>query len=225
MIKTPVFRNGKFYMVRGSKTGKGFHFVLLSTPSAIHILTAVLGITDTDPSRGVKALAVATACGTSTLVIIPIGTITALLAAITAFNSAVGAMKKTKWRAVKTTLKSLMRTFQNAMDLDPTNAAAICASGGFKVKKVSPKQKNVFTADRGLESGTVQLVGNTSAKRHFHAWWISLDWVTFTLIMGTNDADNLVTGLLPNHRYWFRHQLRMAKGPHGALQTLFVDVL
>ena len=224
-MKTVVLRNGKFYTASGSNTSKGYNFVLMSFPSAIHIITAVLGITDTDPSRGAKALVVATACGTSTFVIIPIGTITALLAAITAYNNAIGAQKKTKWRLVKIALKSLMRTFQTAMDLTPADAVATCESGGFKVKKVAIRQKNVFTAERGLESGTVQLVGNTSAKRHFHAWWISVDGITFTLIMGTNDADNLVTGLLPNHRYWFRHQLIMAKGDNGLLQTLFVDVV
>jgi len=225
MIKTVVFRRGDYYIVGGSNTGKGYYFVLMSGPSAIKILTAVLGIADGDTDRGPKALAVVTACGTSTMVIIPIGTITALLAAISAFNSAVGAMKKTKWGIVKTGLKALMRTFQNAMDLDPVNAAAICESGGFTLKKMVPKQKNVYTAERGEASGTVQLVGNTSAKTHFHAWWISTDGIIFTLIMGTNDAENLITGLLPNKRYWFQHQLRMAKGPNGLLQTLFVDVL
>ena len=224
-MKAIVLKNGNFYEARGSNTGKGYNFILMSMPTAIHIITAALNIKDTDPSRGVKALVVATACGTSTFVIIPIGTITALLAAITAYNSAVGAQKKTKWRIVKTSLKSIMRTFQTAMDLTPADAVACCESGGFSVKKVSIRQKNVFTANRGLDSGTVALIGNTSAKPHFHAWWISTDGITFTLIMGTNDADNLVTGLLPNKRYWFQHQLRMAKGPHGTLQTLFVDVL
>ncbi len=225
MVKTIVFKKGKFYVVTGSKNGKGNYIVLMSMPTAIHIITAALNIKDSDPSRGVKALVVATACGTSTFVIIPIGTITALLAAIAAYNSAVGAQKKAKWRIVKTSLKSIMRTFQNAMDLVPADAVACCESGGFKVKKVSIKQKNVFTAERGLESGTVQLVGNTSRANHFHAWWVSTDGINFILIMGTSDADNLITDLLPNKRYWFQHQLRMAKGPHGALQTLFVDVL
>ena len=225
MIKTVKFRKGKYYIVTGSNTGKGFSYVLMSGPSGVKILTAVLDIADGDPSRGTKALAVVTASGTSTWVIIPIGTITALLAAITSFNNGVGAQKKTRWGIVKTSLKAIMRLFQNAMDLDPVNAAEICASGGFKLKKISPKQKNVYTATRGEASGTVQLVGNTSPKNHFHAWWISIDGINFTLIMGTNDADNLIIGLTPGKRYWFQHQLRMAKGPNGLLQTLFVDVL
>jgi hypothetical protein len=45
------------------------------------------------------------------------------------------------------------------------------------------------------------------------------------MVMSTNDADNLFTGLIQGRRYWFQHQLRMAKGPNGLLQTLFVDVL
>src|SRR5665213_120344 len=156
-----VVERKKFSVVHLSDGYKNFSFVMFAAPIAIHVVTAILNIKDTDTNRGSKALAVVTACGTSTFVIIPIGTITSILALITAFNSAVGPVKKAKWKLIKTALKAMMRTFQTAMDNAPADAESIAASGGFGVKKVATKQKNVFGLTLGVDLGSVNCVAST----------------------------------------------------------------
>jgi hypothetical protein len=219
-----VVEKKKFSVVYVKDGYKNFSFVMFAAPTAIHVVTAILNIKDTDTNRGAKALAVVTACGTSTFVIIPIGTITSILALITAFNGAVGAVKKAKWKLIKTALKAMMRTFQTAMDAAPADAASIAASGGFGVKKVSAKQRNVFTLTQGVDSGSLICVGDTAKNAIFHAWWTSRDGINFTLIMGTPDAENLLEGL-GKGRIWIQHQYRARKGLHGPVKVLYIDLI
>ena len=219
-----VVERKKFSVVFVKDGFKNFSFVMFAAPLAIHIITAILNIKDGDANRGSKALAVVTACGTSTFVIIPIGTITSILALITSYNSAVGAVKKAKWKLIKTALKAMMRTFQTAMDAAPADAESIAASGGFGVKKVAVKQRNVFSLTQGVASGSLICVGDTSPKAVFHAWWTSRDGINFTLIMGTPDAENNLDGL-GKGRIWIQHQFRTRKGPQGPIKILFIDLI
>ena len=206
--------------------GGAFSYVCLAMVSSIHTMIATMKIGDKSPNRGILALAIVTACGTSTYVLIPIGTITTLLADIIAFNAAVGPVqRKAKWDIIKIGLKGMMMTFQRAMDLNPVDAALICASGGFTPKAAGGKDKNVFSVTQGATSGTVNAIGNASRKRSCHHWEVSVDGINFITVIPTCDAANKFIGLTPGKRYWFRHTLIMAVGPNGPIQTLFVDVI
>src|ERR1035437_891291 len=220
------YKDGMLYLRPLGFKGKGY-FLLLGMPSAIHILTATLQIESGDPSRGVKARDVVHLCSTSTWVIVPLGTITALLADIATFNAAIGAARITAWNHINTGLKAVMGLFSVEMGLDPTNAREICESGGFKVKGVSNKQEQVCTLTQGTSSGTVNLVGNTvHGIAHLHDWWISTDGVTFVRMRPTTDSKMTATGLMAGKRYWFQHQLITSKAStDGPLQTLYIDVL
>ncbi len=110
------------------------------------------------------------------------------------------------------------------MGLDAVHAEQICISGGFKVKGVAIKQKNVFGLTQGIESGTLICTGDTDPRAIFHAWWISRNGVDFILIMGTADAENILTGLAPG-RVWIQHQWRGRGNNKGAVKTLFLDLI
>ena len=213
----------RVYIRRTDYKGRVF-IILMSTPSAIHILTPVLKIKSADPNRGVKARAVVLQFSTSTWVTVPLGTITALLADIAEFNAATGPARKTIWFQINEGLKSVMGLFASLMGTDPLHAAEICVSGGFFVKQVNIKQKNVFTLKQGNGSGILICTGDTDQKAIFHAWWISRDGTNFTLIMGTPESENILTGLAPG-RIWIQHQWRGRKNQNGPVKELFIDLI
>jgi|ERR1035437_5795344 hypothetical protein len=220
-----IFRKGKFHFVPLNSMGNGV-LVLFGVVTSIHILTAAINIKKGDRNRGVKALAIARAAGTSTWVIIGIGTITMLLADITAFNSATGAERKELWRIINNTLKAIMRKFQSAMDLNPVNSHEICVSGGFSVRGVYIKQEQVFGITQGNESGTVDLIGNTCDTTHCHDWWINFNGGEFKRLKPTTDSETQARDLIPGNRYGFQHQLIMPVGEDdGPLETLYIDVI
>jgi hypothetical protein len=217
------YKNGKFYMKPLGFKGKGY-FLLLGMPSAIHILTATLQIESGDPSRGVKARDVVNLCASSTWVTVPLGVITALLADIATFNAAVGAARITAWNNINTGLKSVMRLFSDEMGLDPTNAREICESGGFKVKGVKNKQAQVFGITQGTLSGTIDCVGNTSTKDHCHDWLLNFAGGPFVRQRPTPKSKKQFTGLTPG-TYGVQHQLILANGDDGPLQTIYIDLI
>jgi len=217
------YRRGKIYLKSASFKGRGY-IMLLGMPSSIHILTATLQIKDNDPSRGFKARDVVNLCSTSTWVTVPLGVITALLADIATFNAAVGAAKITAWNNINTGLKSVMRLFSDEMGLDPTNAREICESGGFKVKGVGIKQEQVFGITQGTLSGTIDCVGNTSKKDHCHDWLLNFAGGPFVRQRPTPKSKKQFTGLTPG-TYGVQHQLILANGDDGPLQTIYIDLI
>ena len=92
------------------------------------------------------------------------------------------------------------------------------------MKKVAVKQRNVFTLTQGVDSGSLNCVGDTTKNAIFHAWWISRDGINFTLVMGTPDAENLMEGL-GKGRIWIQHQYRARKGLHGPVKVLYIDLI
>jgi hypothetical protein len=198
--------------------------ILMSTPSAIHILTAALKIKKGDVNRGIKARRVIMQASSSIWVTVPIGTITMILAAIDAFNVAEGPAKKTAWDAVNTGLKSVMRLFSNAMDLDPVHSEEICISGGFSVKKVAIKQKQVFGLSQGPSSGILNCIGDIVKGDSCHDWLLSRDGVDYIRQRPTPNSFKQFTGLAPG-RWWVQHQCILANGKDGPFLTLFIDLI
>src|ERR1035438_6807480 len=139
-----IYKKGKLHSMQVPNKGGGYSIILMSTPMAIHILTAIKGYKESDTNKSAKVRLIANACGVSTWVTIPVIIIATLLADIISYDAATGATRTSIWRTINTTVKSLMRSFQNAADLAPANSELIILSGGFGIKKVAIKQKNVF---------------------------------------------------------------------------------
>src|ERR1700722_6564599 len=115
MKKAELFFHNHVVYIRATDYRNNVHIILMSSPSAIHILTPVLKIKATDPNRGAKAHAVVMKFSTSTFVSVPLGTVTAALADIAAFNAATGPARRTTWNAVNAILKSVRNLFEDAM--------------------------------------------------------------------------------------------------------------
>ncbi len=224
MKRTSLFSHkGKVYIKQTDYKGKVF-IILMSGPSAIHILTAALNIKSNDPNRGAKAHAMVMKFSTSAFVIVPLGTTTAALADIASFNAAIGVARKTTWNQVNTDLKSVMRLFANAMGLDPVHAEQICVSGGFKVKGVGIKQKNVFSLSQGTSSGVIDCIGDVLNPECIHEWKLSKDGITYINMRATQGSFKQFIGLLPE-RWWVQHQCIMDNGKDGVMRTLFIDLI
>ncbi len=200
------------------------YIILMSTPAAIHILTAALKIKSNDRNRGVKARAVVLKFSTSTWVSVPIGTVTAILALIDAFNAAIGVAKTPTWNAVNTALKAVMGTFSAAMGLNPVHAEEICVSGGFFVKGVGIKQKNIFGLFQDTTSGSFHCIGDVLNVGCIHEWKLGSSGTVLVMQRATQNAFKQFSGLAPG-RYWVSHQCINDNGTNGVLRTLFIDLI
>jgi hypothetical protein len=108
---------------------------------------------------------------------------------------------------------------QGICDANPDSAEAIALSGLFYVKKVSGRQKQVFTATN-LRSGIIELVGHIKGNHCSHDWGMTLtpdnaaSWYD-TPIPSTLKSSTIVENLSPGTRMYFRHQLVTKEGPQG----------
>ena len=102
---------------------------------------------------------------------------------------------------------------------DPANSVpgpdVIILSAGMEAKRVTPRQKQVFTVERGKLPGTVILLAER-VVRGIHEWSYSLDlsnangWIE---VDPTTKATTTITGLESGKRIWFRHRSVTKDGP------------
>ena len=83
----------------------------------------------------------------------------------------------------------------------------------------------MFSLANGVESGTIDLVGNT-IKKCFHVWYISVDGgKTYVIFDTTFESVIQKEGLTVGQTIYFQHQYITPKGKdNGALETLFITV-
>jgi hypothetical protein len=101
---------------------------------------------------------------------------------------------------------------------NPANAAtgteAIILSSGLNMKHISPRQKQVFSANHGTTQGSVILVAD-SIVRGTHEWQYTNDltnpslWIAVT---PTIKASVTITGLERFKTYYFHHRVLLADG-------------
>ena len=201
-------------------------FLLMAVPTPENVITGIIG-TIKKANRYDRALEIINACAISTYVTIAPADITIYRGHLTTFN-AVGtaSQKQSRWLIVYDDLKILLSTFQLAATANQSESINILESGKFKIKGKGGKGKQVFSLTNGVDSGTVDLTGNTVNKgARLHDWWISMDLgVTWTRMAPTLDSTCQATGLPVGKSVGFRHQLIVAKGDNGPLETLFITI-
>ncbi len=138
--------------------------ILMSMPTPIHAVTAVLDMPNDYHGRADRAHEIITACTGNAYVTIAAGTITAALAKLTAYNDAATAAERAAaYPPLHNTLKSFMGLFQDFANDNIDNAIVIIESGGFKVKNMSIPQRHEFKAENGAISGDVDLVAEVAS--------------------------------------------------------------
>jgi hypothetical protein len=106
---------------------------------------------------------------------------------------------------VKTVLRQLGGEVQTVADGSGDQAEAVILSAGMSVRKVTPRQKQVFEAVQSV-SGSVILFGVVVALASAYNWQMSPDGKTFTSLPTTSRAKTTVSGLTPGMTYYFRHE-------------------
>ncbi len=211
---------------RTVKTSRyGTRFVMMAVPTPENVITGIIGKIKT-VNRGTRAKEIIDACALSTTPAVLPATIVTYRAHLATFTAAVGAAKKAAWKTVYNDLKALLFAFQIAGNADQPNCITILEGGKFRIKGVSSRQKQVFELKHGVDSGTIDLIGDTIKKRCLHDWWISHDLgLTYVRLDPTNESETQVTGLTKGLTIYFRHQYITPRGkPNGVLETLFITV-
>jgi hypothetical protein len=211
--------------VKFIKKTKNVEIILVSLiPTAVHQMIATLDMPTGKGQRSARATIISAAAGGSTFLTIPPATITALNNLITLYTNSTTAGRKSAYNKLSKALKALMATFQTAGDLNPDTAEALIKSGGFGVKKVAIKQKQIFGAKNGPDSGSILLVAQGGGNYSCHDWMISLDGIHFTRMAPTVAGNTKATGLTPLTWAWFTHELVTKKGGQGISQIIKIQV-
>jgi hypothetical protein len=185
----------------------------------IHQITAVLDMPDDYLQKGQHAEDIITASGASTLVTVPPANITAAKAAVATFEgAATPAAREAAVRPMRQALQGIMSFFQVAANADPADAEVIIESGGFKVKKITPRQKQDFELSNGINSGTVNLEAPGGVNYACHDWMYSADGISFIHLPPTMSAHTHMDGLTVGQWAYFTHEVVTKDGGQGVSQ-------
>ena len=212
LSKNNFKKTGQLYI---KTTGHNGITVLMSV-TVVKTLIAVLPLKGSKADKTVQSHTLITSCGTSTYVTIAPLTITNLHAAATAYGNSNPGNEETLWLALNNGLKAMMAVFQTYCNANPLNASDCLTLAGFKIKKITPRGKQPWSAKNNVVAGVIDLTaagGGTS--RCFHEWWISYNGSTFVRLEGTMQASCQVSGLASGTTIYFMHQLITADGPQG----------
>ena len=112
---------------------------------------------------------------------------------------------------VKTLLRQLEAYVQLIADGSGDQAEPVIVSAAMNVRKVTPRQKQVFEAAQSV-SGSVILFGVVVANATAYNWQMSPDGKTWTSLPTTSKAKTTVLGLTPATTCYFRHEPVLRKG-------------
>jgi hypothetical protein len=112
---------------------------------------------------------------------------------------------------VKTLLRQLASYVQTIADASGDQAGTVITSAAMAVRKVTPRQKQVFEAVQSV-SGSVILYGVVAAEATAYIWQMSTDEKTWTALPTTSKAKTTVSGLTPGVIYSFRNEPVLRKG-------------
>jgi hypothetical protein len=140
-------------------------------------------------------------------------------------NSDSSTEKETE-RLMKNAMTTIMGQFQNYANDNPKISRDVIASGGFTVKKITPRKKQEWSAKNNEEvQGTIDLQAPGGGPYTCHLWWISYDGVTFERMDPTIAANMQVKGFAGGIDLFFQHQLITKKGPQEKSNVIRVTVL
>jgi len=109
----------------------------------------------------------------------------------------------------------LMFLFQTYANANSGSAELAIKSGGFDVRKVTPRKKQPWSAKNNPVAGIIDLTAGGGGGYTAHDWWISYNGSTFVRLTPTMAASCQVTGLASGITVYFMHQLITKDGPQG----------
>jgi len=194
-------------------------FVLAAVTTPIHTITAVLDLPDDYANRILRFQEIITACTGNPNVTVPPATLTQANTDLKTYeNATTAAARNTAFTPIHNDVKGIMSLFQTAANANVANAIVIIESGKFKVKTITPRQKQQFELHNGLVSGMVHLTAEGGGPHTCHCWRYSPDGTNFTIMIPTVEAHTDKDGLTPGVYAYFTHELITKDGPQGESQ-------
>ena len=189
-------------------------------PVTIHQTTAVLDMPEDYLAQGKHAGNIINASTASTYVTVPQANIDAANKSLDVFQkAATPAARTAAERPLRQSLQSIMFLFQSAANEDPANAEVIIQSGGFKVKKIVPRQKQDFELSNGINSGSINLDAEGAPSHTCHDWMYSADGINFIHMPPTVNAHTHKDGLTAGQWAYFTHEVVNKDGGEGTSQV------
>ncbi|MEO8147545.1 MAG: hypothetical protein ABI723_07910 [Bacteroidia bacterium] len=218
-------KNRSFAKQQNSKTHPRYVIILMSMPTPIHAVTAVLDMPGDYNGRRDRAAEVILGCTANAYVTISAPVIATANANLAAYIASIsGPVRDVNYVPLHNGLKSFMSLFQNAANADIANAIVIIESGGFRVKQMTINQKHEFKAEHGLMPGDVSLTAEGGPAHSVHNWNYSPDGIAWTRLRGTSAAHTHLDGLAIGDEAYFTHELSIHDVPQGVSQVFQITV-
>lgn len=227
-IKTPVIENGNMeycYLSDEDRksgnnqyvkitNGKGA-IILFSRVVVVKKLIAVTNFKGSKADKAKQALDIINAAAVATLVTVLPADITALRLLVPLFSNSVPGNEETTWNNLYNGIYAMKNLFQVYANANPTMAEMAILQGGFKIKRITKRDPQQWTAVPNPIQGTVDLTAGGSGTRTLHDWWFSTDGKIFVRLDPTIQAHTQVIGLAGNTVVYFMHQVIDKDGPMG----------
>lgn len=189
--------------------------ILMSTTTVIKTLIAVLDLKGSKPDICALCTAILDKSAVSTYVTVLPATILALRGLVATYLASTSGTEQDAFRDLNNGMKGLMTLFQAAANIAPNLANAIILSGGFKVKRITPRKAQAWSAKNNPVQGIIDLKAAGGPARSAHTWYYSLDGAVFHQMTTTLKAETQITGLASNITIYFMHELITKDGPQG----------
>jgi len=208
---------GNRVVIRGknSRKGRGTSIVLTVVPVAVNAIIAVLKMPTGYAKRVIAARKILSDCTGNANVTIAPADLSPIATHITTYENSTVAGRPDAWRIVMEDMNWLMGLFQKQANTNPATAIVVIESGGFFVKKVTNRQKQIFSATHGAVSGRIDLIAKGIKARSAHDWYYSADGITWIRLMTTIAAETFILDLTPGRLAYFNHQAITKDGPQG----------
>jgi hypothetical protein len=198
--------------------------MLMATTTVIKTLIAVLDLKGSKADICALCTTILNKSAVSTYVTVPPATILAIRALVTTYSTSNSGTEQDAFRDLNNGMKGLMFLFQSAANSAPNLANAIILSGGFKVKRITPRGPQAWSAKNNPVQGIIDLKAGGGGQRTCHQWFYSFDGVVFHQMTPTINAETQMTGLASNTVVYFMHQLITKDGPQGFDLTIKINV-
>jgi hypothetical protein len=205
-----IFEFVKYIYKGRDRTGK---LIILMAGPTTNIIIGTLDLGTTPSEIAARVLEINDGTATSTWITTLPATIAANIELRTNYMNATGATKKTALRLMKNAMNSLLRTYQTASDNDVENGIEILESGGFHIKGVGHKQKQIFKITNP-NTGKVKVYCPVSIGDTAYDWWYSADGVTWDRIDPTPHA-YMILYVPVGKIAFFKYQWCTKDGPQG----------
>jgi hypothetical protein len=208
----------------GAYKTEGGAIILMSNLVVMKKLIAVMNLKGSKADKAQQCVKIINTAKTSTYCSIPLATINILLGLAEAYSNSKPGNKESTWTNLNNAMQAMMYIFQKYANENPQTAHSAILSGGFSVKKITPRKAQKWSVKNNPIQGVLDLHAGGSGSYTCHTWWISFDGKTFEQFATTMDANAQLSGLASGMKVWFMHEVIGKDGPQGFDLVAYIRV-